>query len=155
MLENLEDLDKILLAGNFDVAYDLLKPLSEDKKKEYLCNVAIDTHTIIPYGFICYALLKDNNYQWHDIASDVLFCTAWADGAYNLIVHHAWEALKVNPTTGRKFFLLYFNQKMDSHNYLTKEQEIQLAYDVLTAKDKNSEYEKYAKNVMKKYNLFS
>ena len=111
-----EKLLELIININFDEAYKLFAKLDFDTQKNYLEEISIETNSILPYGFICYILTFN--------------------GAYQLVIHHIYEALKIEPTCGRKEFLLFFNQT--NGPFIDRKEEKKLALEVLKEnKDSN------------------
>ncbi len=131
-----EKLLELIININFDEAYKLFAKLDFDTQKNYLEEISIETNSILPYGFICYILTFNNSPKIHDLAIGVLLVTCWIDGAYQLVIHHIYEALKIEPTCGRKEFLLFFNQT--NGPFIDRKEEKKLALEVLKEnKDSN------------------
>lgn len=139
-----EELSNLIINAKFDEAYTLLSKLDFNTEKNYLEEISIETNSILPYGFICYILTFNNSPKIHDLAIGVLLVTCWIDGAYQLVIHHIYEALKLEPTCGRKEFLLFFNQT--NGPFISKKEEIKLALEILE-ENKNSDI---AKKILQK-----
>ncbi|MCC8068143.1 MAG: hypothetical protein LIO71_00005 [Ruminococcus sp.] len=139
-----EELLNLIINVNFDEAYTLFSKLDFNTQKNYLEEISIETNSILPYGFVCYILTFNNTPKIHDLAIGILLVTCWIDGTYQLIIHHIYEALKLEPTCGRKEFLLFFNQT--NGPFINKKEEIKLALEILE-ENKNSDI---AKKILQK-----
>lgn len=139
-----EELSNLIIDAKFDEAYTLFSKLDFNTEKNYLEEISIETNSILPYGFICYILTFNNTPKIHDLAIGILLVTCWIDGTYQLIIHHIYEALKLEPTCGRKEFLLFFNQT--NGPFISKKEEIKLALEILK-ENKNSDI---AKKILQK-----
>ncbi|MBR0485313.1 MAG: hypothetical protein IJJ69_11150 [Oscillospiraceae bacterium] len=96
--EQKQILNYLINGKNFEKAYQLMQNFDVQKRKKYLETLAVWSESILPYGFICYTLTKENTVENHEIAVVVLLSThSKVTGRYNLILHHIYEILDREP----------------------------------------------------------
>ena len=84
---------ELLIKARFPQAYEIFRTLNEEKKEDFLGGYI---EMLVPYGFICYVLTKDNSLENQDVASHTtMVIPPYFDGTYDLELHHAWEAFKI------------------------------------------------------------
>ena len=99
----------------FKKAYRILQRFPKQEQKQFLKHFAVYWESILPYGFVCYMLTKENTVENHEIAVAVLLSThRKVKGRYNLILHHIYEILSREPENP------YAKKIMQKHHIIKK-----------------------------------
>ena len=63
---------EFVLSGKFNEAYNLSKNMEKKLISDELIAISFSTKNMLAYGFAVYALLKEENDEYHDIAISLL-----------------------------------------------------------------------------------
>ena len=88
---------EFVLSGKFNEAYNLSKNMEKKLISDELIAISFSTKNMLAYGFAVYALLKEENDEYHDIAISLLMNSYIdLDGAAEFAYCHAKRELEYN-----------------------------------------------------------
>lgn len=123
-----DELKELISKGEFIKAKSIISNVKQDEIETILFEIGCDEENICAYSFICFLMMKDENVEYHCMASSLLnIAFPYLVGAYETSLHHIRRAIELDPKNMElKRTLLFFN---DIPEKLVSDEEVSIILD--------------------------